>query len=195
MRIVALTLVLGCLAVSEAWAQIPEDREAIAEASLVGGALTPVMQLPDGSRFHTGAAFGGSLTLFPDRAFGVRASYLRASTPGGEAVTEFMPVQSPTVHYYTADVQYRLSAGPLEAMGWRPYVFAGAGVKNYDFVTWTDEDDSSHLAGLVGAGLNYRYGRLGIQAEARSVFSKYDHLDEPTNQGDLIYTLGLTMRF
>ena len=93
---------------------------------------------------------------------------------------------------YDADVvlRYPLQAG---AGTFAPYVLGGVGAISVHQL----ESDStwSKFAGNFGAGLEYRFGRLGIRAEGRDYVYKFDRYGFDKTQHDIAWQGGVTLSF
>lgn len=93
---------------------------------------------------------------------------------------------------YDANIvaRYPLGAG---AGTFVPYVLAGAGGISVHQLgsdsTWTN------FAGNVGAGLEYRLGRLGLRAEARDHIYQFDRYGFDKTQHDIAWQGGVTLSF
>src|SRR5438034_4217726 len=93
---------------------------------------------------------------------------------------------------YDADLvlRYPIKSGS----GWiLPYVLGGAGAISIHQLdasdTWTK------FAGNFGAGLEYRFGRAGIRAEARDNVYKLDRYGFDKTQHDIVWQGGVTLSF
>ncbi|HVH68276.1 MAG TPA: outer membrane beta-barrel protein [Gemmatimonadales bacterium] len=93
---------------------------------------------------------------------------------------------------YDADVVLRY---PIETGTgtFSPYLLGGAGAISVHQLgsdsTW------SKFAGNVGAGLEYRFGRVGIRAEGRDYIYKFDRYGFDKTQHDIAWQGGLTLSF
>jgi len=93
---------------------------------------------------------------------------------------------------YDADlvVRYPRSAGSSTVI---PYVVGGVGAISVHQLgadsTW------SKFAGNFGAGLEYRFGRLGIRAEGRDYVYKFDRYGFDKTQHDIAWQGGVTLSF
>src|SRR5437867_178107 len=74
-----------------------------------------------------------------------------------------------------------------------PYVLGGAGAISVHQLgasdTWTK------FAGNFGAGLEYRFGRIGLRAEGRDFVYKFDRFGFDKTQHDIAWQGGLTLTF
>lgn len=93
---------------------------------------------------------------------------------------------------YDADLVLRY---PVETRGgtFSPYILGGAGAISVHQLgadsTW------SKFAGNVGAGLEYRFGRVGIRAEGRDFIYKFDRYGFDKTQHDIAWQGGVTVSF
>ncbi|PYP38290.1 MAG: hypothetical protein DMD48_09990 [Gemmatimonadetes bacterium] len=93
---------------------------------------------------------------------------------------------------YDADVvlRYPLGGGASTVT---PYVLGGAGaiaVHQLDSdSTWTK------FAGNFGAGVEYRFGRLGVRAEGRDYVYKFDRFGFDKTQHDIAWQGGVSLSF
>lgn len=93
---------------------------------------------------------------------------------------------------YDANVvlRYPLAAG---AGTFIPYVLGGAGAVSLHQLgsdsTWTK------FAGNFGAGMEYRFSRIGVRAEARDYVYKFDRYGYDKTQHDLAWQGGVTLSF
>ncbi len=93
---------------------------------------------------------------------------------------------------YDADVvlRYPLTAGASTIV---PYVVGGAGAISVHQLesdsTWTK------FAGNFGAGVEYRFGRVGLRAEGRDYVYKFDRYGFDKTQHDVAWQGGVTVSF
>ena len=93
---------------------------------------------------------------------------------------------------YDADIvlRYPLAAGSGTL---NPYVLGGVGATSVHQLgadsTW------SKFAGNFGAGLEYRFGRVGIRAEGRDFVYKFDRYGFNKTQHDIAWQGGVTLSF
>ncbi|HYR31295.1 MAG TPA: outer membrane beta-barrel protein [Gemmatimonadales bacterium] len=74
-----------------------------------------------------------------------------------------------------------------------PYVLGGAGAIS---VHQLDASDTwTKFAGNFGAGLEYRFGRIGLRAEGRDFVYKFDRYGFDKTQHDIAWQGGLTLTF
>jgi hypothetical protein len=93
---------------------------------------------------------------------------------------------------YDADIvlRYPLAAGTGTVI---PYVLGGAGAIS---VHQLDSDSTwTKFAGNFGAGLEYRFGRLGLRAEGRDYVYKFDRYGFDKTQHDIAWQGGVTLSF
>ncbi|PYP48159.1 MAG: hypothetical protein DMD50_01525 [Gemmatimonadetes bacterium] len=93
---------------------------------------------------------------------------------------------------YDADLvlRYPIEAGSATLT---PYLLGGAGAIS---VHQLDASDTwSKFAGNFGAGLEYRFGRVGIRAEGRDFVYKFDRYGFDKTQHDIAWQGGLTLTF
>jgi len=93
---------------------------------------------------------------------------------------------------YDADLvlRYPIEAGSATLT---PYLLGGAGAISVHQLgadsTW------SKFAGNFGAGLEYRFGRVGVRAEGRDYVYKFDRYGFDKTQHDIAWQGGLTLSF
>ena len=93
---------------------------------------------------------------------------------------------------YDADLvlRYPTASGSATVI---PYVLGGAGAISVHELgsdsTWTK------FAGNFGAGLEYRFGRVGVRAEGRDVVYKFDRYGFDKTQHDIAWQGGVTLSF
>ena len=93
---------------------------------------------------------------------------------------------------YDADVvlRYPIQSGTGT---FSPYVLGGVGAIS---VHQLDSDSTwSKFAGNFGAGVEYRFGRLGVRAEGRDYVYKFDRYGFDKTQHDIAWQGGLTLSF
>lgn len=74
-----------------------------------------------------------------------------------------------------------------------PYVLGGAGAISVHQLGASDT--WSKFAGNIGAGLEYRFGRVGLRAEGRDFVYKFDRYGFNKTQHDIAWQGGLTLSF
>jgi hypothetical protein len=166
-------------------------------ATIFGGRFLPAADLNDGVSFNDTGTIGGALTVWPTQHLGFRGSLLRTRTDARVPASSSSPLkeQSPSIWYYGADVVVQPTLTSLGRWGWAPFLFAGIGAKHYALKEADQERGYTSLAGDFGAGFEYRFnGHWGVQAEARHLFSHFNHFDYRDMQWDWILTGGITVR-
>jgi len=87
-------------------------------------------------------------------------------------------------------LRYPLNAG---AGTFVPYLLGGAGAISVHQLgsdsTW------SKFAGNFGAGVEYRFGRIGVRAEGRDFVYKFDRYGFDKTQHDIAWQGGVTVSF
>jgi len=74
-----------------------------------------------------------------------------------------------------------------------PYLLGGAGAIS---VHQLDSDSTwTKFAGNFGAGLEYRFGRVGVRAEGRDFVYKFDRNGFDKTQHDVAWQGGVTVSF
>jgi len=175
--------------------------------------VTPVPSGSTGGRFTVGGAFGGlsgAANLDPQGAatwkLGWQASldvtgwltdYVGVRASGGWAQDSIQGAALPgrgrfNKFTYDADLVLRYpihgASGTLS-----PYLLGGAGAIS---VHQLDASDTwSKFAGNFGAGLEYRFGQVGLRAEGRDVVYKFDRYGFNKTQHDIAWQGGLTLSF
>ena len=74
-----------------------------------------------------------------------------------------------------------------------PYVLGGAGAISVHQLGASDT--WSKFAGNFGAGLEYRFGSVGLRAEGRDFVYKFDRYGYNKTQHDIAWQGGLTLSF
>ena len=87
-------------------------------------------------------------------------------------------------------LRYPLQAGAGTVV---PYVLGGAGAVSIHQLGSTDT--WTKFAGNFGAGLEYRFGRLGIRAEGRDYLYSFDRYGFDKTQHDIAWQGGVTVSF
>ena len=175
--------------------------------------VTPVPSGSTGGRFTVGGAFGGlsgAANLDPQGAatwkLGWQASldvtgwltdYVGVRASGGWAQDSIQGAALPgrgrfNKFTYDADLVLRYpihgTSGTLS-----PYLLGGAGAIS---VHQLDASDTwSKFAGNFGAGLEYRFGQVGLRAEGRDFVYKFDRYGFNKTQHDIAWQGGLTLSF
>lgn len=160
---------------------------------LYGGGYTPASTLMPGVEFENSGTVGGTLTLWLHPLLGVRGNVLYARTNVSLGGPASLAGEDPNVWAYSGDLLLRhpKPIGTGHGM-WFPYLVGGLGGKTYDFDQQRRETD---LAGNYGAGVEFRNGRWGVQAEVRDIVSNFDRLGVDKTQHDVVWTAGLTWTF
>lgn len=93
---------------------------------------------------------------------------------------------------YDADVvlRYPIQAGSAT---FTPYVLGGAGAISVHQLA--SDSTWSKFAGNFGAGLEYRFGRVGVRAEGRDFIYTFDRYGFDKTQHDIAWQGGLTLSF
>lgn len=141
------------------------------------------------TKWRTGWAGTVDATLWLHQYVGVRAS-------GGwaqDSITNGIAGRG-TFNKFTYDgdlvLRYPLQAGSSTVV---PYVLGGAGAVSIHQLgssdTWTK------FAGNFGAGLEYRFGRLGVRAEGRDYVYTFDAYGFDKTQHDVAWQGGITVSF
>ena len=93
---------------------------------------------------------------------------------------------------YDADLvlRYPIESGSATLT---PYLLGGAGAISVHQLEASDT--WSKFAGNFGAGLEYRFGRIGIRAEGRDFVYKFDRYGFDKTQHDIAWQGGLTLTF
>jgi hypothetical protein len=161
--------------------------------NLFGGGYSPASSLTAGSEFRNSGTVGVAATLWVHPLVGVRANGLFARTDASQGVPEGLKDEKPNVWAYSGDLVLRLPFSTANGRDtWFPYLLGGLGGKTYDFDQAGTETD---FAGNVGAGIEYRIGRWGVQAEVRDIISTFDRFGIDKTQHDVVWTGGITLSF
>ena len=175
--------------------------------------VTPVPSSSTGGRFTVGGAFGGlsgAANLDPQGAatwkLGWQASldvtgwltdYVGVRASGGWAQDSIQGAALAgrgrfNKFTYDADLVLRYpihgTSGTLS-----PYLLAGAGAISVHQLGATDS--WSKFAGNFGAGLEYRFGRVGLRAEGRDFVYTFDRYSFNKTQHDVAWQGGITLSF
>ena len=140
--------------------------------------------------WRLGWAAGIDLTRSLDRYVAIRASgaWTRDSLRGASLVGR----GKFNKFTYDADLvlRYPTASGSATLI---PYVLGGAGAISVHQLgsdsTWTK------VAGNLGAGVEYRFGRVGVRAEGRDVVYKFDRYGFDKTQHDIAWQGGVTVSF
>lgn len=76
-----------------------------------------------------------------------------------------------------------------------PYVLGGAGAVTLHRLDTSSDEDFTKFAGNYGAGLEYRYKRLGFRAEGRDLVYLFDRYGFDKTQHGIIWDGGVTVSF
>jgi hypothetical protein len=141
------------------------------------------------TKWRIGWAGTADATLWLHQYVGVRAS-------GGwaqDSITNGISGRG-TFNKFTYDgdlvLRYPLQAGSSTVV---PYVLGGAGAVSIHQLGSTDT--WTKFAGNFGAGLEYRFGRLGVRAEGRDYIYTFDAYGFDKTQHDVAWQGGITVSF
>ncbi|PYO79348.1 MAG: hypothetical protein DMD67_02965 [Gemmatimonadetes bacterium] len=87
-------------------------------------------------------------------------------------------------------LRYPIQAGSAT---FTPYVLGGAGAISVHQLA--SDSTWSKFAGNFGAGLEYRFGRVGVRAEGRDFIYTFDRYGFDKTQHDIAWQGGLTLSF
>jgi len=76
-----------------------------------------------------------------------------------------------------------------------PYVLGGAGAVTLHRLDTSTSEDFTKFAGNFGAGLEYRYQRIGVRAEGRDLVYKFDRFGFDKTQHGIVWDAGVTVSF
>jgi hypothetical protein len=190
-----LTVALSAFAAGSLSAQpSPAAGEEIVSIGATFGGLSGLADLDAAGTADWALGWAASVdgTVWVHRYVGLRASGTwgqasmeNASIVGRDKFNKF---------YYDANVVLRY---PVALQGTStsliPYVLGGAGAVSYHQL---DSDDTlTKFAGNFGAGLEYRFGRIGVRAEGRDFISKLGRFGFNRTQHDLVWGGGITVSF
>jgi hypothetical protein len=196
-RLFTTLAMVGALGAPAAEAQTFGPRQGagneILTLNLYGGGYSPTSSLTAGSDFRRSGTIGATATLWMHQYAGVRANGLFARTDASQGVPEALAGEQPSVWAYSGDLVLRLPVSTGNGRDtWFPYLVGGLGGKTYDFDNSSTQTD---FAGNFGAGLEYRLGRWGIQAEVRDIVSTFERFGIDKAQHDIVWTGGITVSF
>jgi hypothetical protein len=198
MRAPTLLLTLGVLGATGVQAQTTGRQGGagsdILTINLYGGGFAPTANLTSGSEFDDSGTVGGAATLWLHRYVGVRANVLYAQTDAPAGAPDPLDGERPDVWAYSGDVVLRLPLTAGEGTTWFPYLVGGAGAKTYDFEQ-SETETETDFAGNFGGGIEYRFSRVGMQAEVRDIVSSFERFDIDEIQHDVVWTAGITLSF
>ena len=197
-RALALLLTMGALGATAVQAQSTEPRGAagsdVFTLNVYGGGYAPTADIAPGAGFDASGTIGAAGTVWVHRNVGLRANVLWARTDAPAGAPVPLEGERPDVWSYSGDVVLRLPLALGDAASWFPYLVAGAGAKTYDFEQ-DGTDTETDFAGNFGAGLEYRFERVGLQAEVRDVVSSFERFEIDEVQHDVVWTAGITVSF
>src|SRR6266487_4566188 len=174
---------------------------------LFGGCYAEALSLPRHSGAVGGARAGGAARANSWRlgwaasldATGWINDYVGIRATGGWAQDSLDGTAAGLVgrgkfNKFTYDADLVLRYPIKSGSGWiLPYVLGGAGAISIHQLeaadTWTK------FAGNFGAGLEYRFGRAGVRAEARDNVYKLDRYGFDKTQHDIAWQGGVTLSF
>lgn len=131
-------------------------------------------------------------TVWLQRYVGVRASGAWAQDSIGGTAPGVVGRRKFNKFFYDGDLvlRYPTRAGTGAFV---PYVLGGAGAVS---VHQLDSDSTwTKFAGNFGAGLEYRFGRVGVRAEGRDFFYKFDRYGFDKTQHDIVWDGGFSVSF
>lgn len=142
--------------------------------------------------WRLGWATSVDVTVWLHRFVGVRANgtwgqdSIRGSTPSLTGRRKF------NKFFYDGGVvlRYPWSVGQGSLI---PYVTGGAGALSYHQLDGAET--FTRFAGNIGAGLEYRYRRIGFRAEGRDFIYEFDRFGFDNTQHDIIWDGGITLSF
>jgi len=193
-RPLSLSLTLAALALSPAvlHAQNPNPLADRFTVSAAFGGLSGAANLNDAGSADWRLGWAGSVdaSYWVLPRVGIRASgtWAQDSLRGG-AITGRGTFNK---FAYNADIvlRYPLAAGSSTIV---PYVLGGAGAISLHQLdsdsTWTK------FAGNYGAGIEYRFSRVGFRVEGRDYVYKFDRYGFDKTQHDIAWQGGLTLSF
>lgn len=192
----SVLLVLGAAAAQADAQMVGPQGAAGADAVTVGlysGGFSPSSTLPGDVSFRSSATVGGNAVLWVHPLIGARATALYARARASSSAEEPLAGERAHIFAYGGDLVLRLprSVGN-DRDSWFPYLVGGVGGKSYNFA---ESGSGTDLAGTVGAGIEYRFRRWGIQTEVRDLISRFDRLGIEGTQNDIVWTTGLTVSF
>lgn len=184
--LLALALLTG-LAAAPAAAQVPGISFNLAPRVGYFTPLGPMWEdAGDEVKLGSGLAVGVSAELgLLGIPFGLRANVdhvLNTSVEvGGTELTD-----EATMTVITGDLVF---GGP-RILPVRPYLLVGGGVKQYDLGA-EELGEESDLALHVGAGVDLKFGPLGLVAEVSDYVSWFEAFDERKMQNDIFASIGI----
>ena len=143
--------------------------------------------------WRLGWAGSADATLWLHQYVGVRASGSWAQDSLSNSALVGISGRG-TFNKFTYDgdlvLRYPLQAGSSTVV---PYVLGGAGAVSIHQLGSTDT--WTKFAGNFGAGLEYRFGRLGVRAEGRDYLYSFDRYGFDKTQHDIAWQGGVTVSF
>jgi len=191
-RSLFLTVTLVSLVAGRAFAQAPISNPLGDKVSLAAafGGLSGAADLGTSAQWKLGWAGSVDATYWVQPNIGLRASgswaqdSLRATGLSGRGKFNKFGYDAALV------LRYPLNAG---AGTFVPYLLGGAGAISVHQLgsdsTW------SKFAGNFGAGVEYRFGRIGVRAEGRDFVYKFDRYGFDKTQHDIAWQGGVTVSF
>jgi len=76
-----------------------------------------------------------------------------------------------------------------------PYVLGGAGAVTVHRLDTSSDEDFTKFAGNFGAGVEYRYKRIGFRVEGRDLVYLFDRYGLDKTQHGIVWDGGLTVSF
>lgn len=199
MRYILSVLALLSLTAPRAWAQEDASTSRVTvSATIFGGGFLPTTNFNDGTGFNNAGTVGGAVTLWPTQFLGIRGSMLRSKSETEVPANSNSPLeyQNPAIWLFSADAVLQPTLPWAARWGWAPYLVGGIGAKHYGFRKFNRAEGYTAMTGNVGAGLEYRIGnRWGLQAEAKHLFSRFEHFDYNDRLRDWFLTGGVSLRF
>lgn len=196
-RFLARAAVVACAALvpSSMWAQ-SADRPSH-DVVTIGGRFGGLSGATDLNQTNTadwrlGFAASVDVTVWLNRFLGVRGNgtwgqdSIEGSTPSLTGRRKF------NKFFYDGGVvlRYPWSVGQGSLI---PYVTGGAGALSYHQLDGAET--FTRFAGNLGAGLEYRYRRIGFRAEGRDFIYEFERFGFDNTQHDIIWDGGITLSF
>jgi hypothetical protein len=194
-RALTLVVALGALSAGAAQAQVQPQGAAgsdILTLNVYGGGYAPTSAVALDTDFDDSGTVGAAATVWLHRYVGIRANALYAQTEAPIGAPAPLGGESPDVWAYSGDVVVRLPLSAGDGPTWFPYLVGGLGGKTYDFEL---NDTETDFAGNFGGGIEYRFNRVGLQAEVRDIISSFERFGIDETQHDVVWTAGITMSF
>jgi len=188
-RSALLAVLAAALAASPLSAQ-----ETYLGAAVFGGAFFPTTDLvADDLSQTTGFAFGGRLSVWALRRFGVELEGVYAISD----VDSYLGKQSGWAGAFSMNLVYSILKPPLEPLD--IYLSGGLGLikRGSDFFEEEDElQELTDVAGVIGTGIRYGVRRnLYIRVDVKDYISSFTKPYEDSElQNDLLVTAGIEVR-